>query len=198
MRLIANAVQARALASLEKGLLLRSKRLQRFLVSHHERAFRALLARLEAPPRRILIVGGGIFPRTAIILRSLLPRSELVIVDASAENVALARRVLEGTPGGDSGIRFVVGWFDPTRARGFDLVVIPLGFSGERDELYRMDAPAVFLHDWLWRARGDEGVRVSWLLLRRLNVVRERNGRSPGALVTSSSLEERRCSRVGA
>jgi hypothetical protein len=29
----------------------------------------------------------------------------------------------------------------------------------------------MLIHDWIWRRRGD-GVDVSWLLLKRLNVIR--------------------------
>ena len=31
-------------------------------------------------------------------------------------------------------------------------------------------APAVLVHDWIWRARGTSLI-VSWLLLKRLNLV---------------------------
>ena len=55
-------------------LVLRSTTLQRFVLRKHERAFRALLPHLESV-RRVEIVGGGMFPRTALILQRLLPRS---------------------------------------------------------------------------------------------------------------------------
>jgi len=54
---------------------------------------------------------------------------------------------------------------------GGDLVVIPLSFIGNRDDVYRQPpARAALVHDWLWNVRG-KGVRVSWLLLKRLNLV---------------------------
>ena len=52
-----------------------------------------------------------------------------------------------------------------------DLVVVPLSFIGDRRTVYEQPpARAVLVHDWLWRTHGG-GVRVSWLLLKRLNLV---------------------------
>jgi hypothetical protein len=52
------------------------------------------------------------------------------------------------------------------------LLVIPLSFVGDRRVIYDLPpAPAVLVHDWIWRSRG-ESVVVSWLLLKRLNLVR--------------------------
>src|SRR2546430_4191948 len=72
-------------------LVLRSTTLQRFVLRKHERAFRALLPHLESV-RRVEIVGGGMFPRTALILQRLLPNARLTIIDASAESLGSARR----------------------------------------------------------------------------------------------------------
>jgi hypothetical protein len=176
MRRFGNALQARVLAWLERKLLLRSERLQRFLVVHHLGAFRALLARLDRPPRRVAVVGGGLFPRTVLVLRELLPSSELVVIDASEANVATAREFLAGTADGTLGVSFVVGWFEPERTQGFDLVVIPLGFAGDRDALYaspRTSGPAtpLVIHDWAWRRRGEASECVGGFLFRRLNLV---------------------------
>ncbi len=174
MRRLGNVLQARVLAWLERTLLLRSERLQRFLVVHHLGAFRALLARLDQPPRRVAVVGGGLFPRTVLVLRELLPTSELVVIDASEANVAIAQEFLTGTVDGTRGVSFVVGWFEPERAQGFDLVVIPLGFAGDRDALYEdrlSSRPATVIHDWAWRRRGDASECVGGFLFRRLNLV---------------------------
>jgi hypothetical protein len=46
---------------------------QRLVLFVHERAFRALLTRLP-PIHRVTIVGGGLYPRSTLILRRLLPR----------------------------------------------------------------------------------------------------------------------------
>ncbi len=148
---------------LERAVL-RSPRLQRFLLSRHERAFAALLPRL-APAGRVAVVGGALWPRTVLVLRRLLPAARLIVIDRSAENLAAARPFLP------AGVEVVNDCYDPARMGGFDVVVIPLAFVGDREALYRdPPAPALVVHDWLWRRRGT-GVVVSWLLLKRLNLV---------------------------
>lgn len=143
---------------------LRSSMLQRYLVVVHERAFRRLLAQRPCP-RRVTIVGGGLFPRTALVLRKLMPDAELSIVDAERTHLEIARSFL------DDGIELRHAFFDSTLEDDVDLVVVPLSFVGNRQGLYEHPpAQAVVVHDWLWRRRG-KGVRVSWLLLKRLNLV---------------------------
>jgi hypothetical protein len=162
------------LDSLER-LVLRSRWLQRFVLTAHERAFRVLLAKIP-PARRITIVGGGLFPRTALILRRLQPSAELTIVDANAANLERARDFLDDT------VAFQHRLYDPGTQDEADLVVIPLAFIGNRPLVYRRPlAPAVLVHDWLWRTHGD-GTRISWMLLKRLNLVtRDRIAGSAGA-----------------
>ncbi len=158
-----------SLESLER-LVVRSIWLQRFVISSHERAFRALLLTLP-DIRRVTIVGGGLFPRTALVLRKLLPAVPLTIVDASAANLEIARRFLDGT------IELCNCTY-PLRTGSWPgepdeghLVVIPLAFIGDRERVYREpEAPFVVVHDWIWRRRA-KGVTVSWLLLKRLNLI---------------------------
>jgi hypothetical protein len=148
---------------LERAVL-RSPRLQRFLLDRHERAFAALLPLLP-PPERVAVVGGGLWPRTVLLLRRLLPAAHLVVIDRSAENLAAARPLLPAD------VEVINDFYDPSRMNDFGLVVIPLAFVGDRAALYRdPPAPALLVHDWLWRRRGT-GVVVSWLLLKRLNLV---------------------------
>jgi fatty acid desaturase len=152
------------LASLERTVL-RSPPLQRFVLAAHDRAFRALLPRL-GDVRRVTIVGGGLFPRTALILRRLLPHAALTIVDREPDHLEIARRFL------DARIELRHGVFDPAVGDTSDLVVIPLAFVGDRERVYRHPpAPAILVHDWIWRRHAD-GVPVSWWLLKRLNLVR--------------------------
>ena len=155
----------RVLDSLER-IVLGSALLQRFVLHVHRKAFRALFAQLP-PLRRIAIVGGGLFPRTALVVRELAPRAEIVVIDSCRAHVEMARRVL-----GDS-VRFEHARFSAgDSAADFDLVVIPLAFRGDRAAIYRHPpAPAVLVHDWLWRRRGH-GCRVSLALLKRINVVK--------------------------
>ena len=80
-----------SLESLER-IVLRSSTLQRYVIASHERAFRALLRKLP-DVRRVTIIGGGLFPRTALVLRKIWPAAPLTIVDASARNIEIARTV---------------------------------------------------------------------------------------------------------
>jgi hypothetical protein len=145
-------------------VVLRSPRLQRYLLDRHERAFAALLPRLSEI-RRVGIVGGGLWPRTLLVLRRLLPGAHLVIIERSADNLAAARPFLP------EGVEVINDFYDPARMNEFDVVVIPLSLIGDRESLYRRPpAPAVLVHDWIWRRRG-QGAIVSWLLLKRLNLV---------------------------
>jgi hypothetical protein len=147
-------------------MVLRFEALQRFVLDRHERAFRSLL--LEVPAAsRIVIVGGGLFPRTALVLRKLLPESKLILIDQSESNLAIARRFLSGSQ------EFIHQRFEPEMPCDSDLLVIPLAFVGDRQALYKHPpACAVVVHDWIWRRRGWSVV-VSWLLLKRLNLVKQ-------------------------
>jgi hypothetical protein len=145
-------------------LVLHSRWLQRFVIALHERAFRKLLADQQGI-RRVLIVGGGLFPRTLLVLKRVLPDAEVTILDANAGHLESAKRYLDDVP-------TIEAWYGPEQAAGYDLVVFPLAFRGDREEIYRHPpAPLVIVHDWAWRRRGV-GVLVSLLLLKRLNLVR--------------------------
>lgn len=158
-------LDAITLDALER-LVLRSTLLQRFVLAVHRRAFRSLLAELPLP-RRVAIVGGGLFPRTALLLRELLPDAALVVIDADANNLDTARAFI-----GD-GVEFRNAYFSTNApALPVDLLIIPLAFDGDRDAIYREPhAPVALVHDWLWRPRGRSRI-VSIALLKRLNAVR--------------------------
>jgi fatty acid desaturase len=159
-----------SLESLERRVL-RSPRLQRFVLAAHERAFKALLPKV-APIHRVTIVGGGLYPRSALIVRRLLPDATVAIVDAKPEHLAIASPFLQLRVGAEhGGVELEHRFFDAALPEPADLVVIPLAFVGDRDRIYEHPpAKAVLVHDWMWRRRG-EGARVSWLLLKRLNLV---------------------------
>ena len=149
-------------------LVVRSRWLQGYVVSCHERAFRALVSRAPAI-NRVTIVGGGLFPRTALVLQRVLPAASLTIVDANARNLDVARTFLKGS----IDFRHESYSLPPASQNPDepDLVVIPLAFIGDRNRVYRdPPAPRVLVHDWIWRRRAD-GVTVSWVLLKRLNLV---------------------------
>ncbi len=147
-----------------ESMVLRFPALQRLVINRHERALCRLLTMLP-PVRRVGIVGGGLFPRTALILSRLLPQGRLALIDLSAENLNIARRFVREE------VEYINKQFDPNEPDDFDLLIIPLSFVGDRRVIYQKPpAPAVLVHDWIWRARGTS-VIVSWLLLKRLNLV---------------------------
>jgi hypothetical protein len=149
-------------------IVLRSTRMQAFVLRRHETALRRLLPSLSRA-RRVTIVGGGLFPRTALLLRRNVPHAALNIVEARAAHLDAAKPWLDGT------VQLTCGFYDPApvpdAAEEADLVVIPLAFIGDKSAIYRRPpAPQVLVHDWLWRKRGNS-VIVSVLLLKRLNLV---------------------------
>jgi hypothetical protein len=124
-----------------------------------------------------------------------------VLIDQSESNIAIARRFLSGEvpwertwerrhpclPGRSDATEqesrqgclrsledtteFITERFEPGTPCDFDLLVIPLAFEGDREAIYQHpSASAVIVHDWIWRLRGASSV-VSWLLLKRLNLV---------------------------
>jgi hypothetical protein len=160
-------MEAFSLEALER-LVLCSPRLRRFVLRAHARAFGKLIGALPTIGR-IAIVGGGLFPRTALILARLLPAARITIIDASREHLDRARRLLGR---GCEKIEFVHAHYPQSPHAAYDLLVIPLSFQGDRAALYaRPPAPAVIVHDWIWRKRGV-GRIVSIALLKRINLVR--------------------------
>jgi hypothetical protein len=156
-------LDARPLDLLEH-LVVRSTVLQRCVLGRHEAAFRALLPAFPAGAR-VTIVGGGLYPRTAIVLRRLLPAAALTVVDMRQSHLDAPRPFL------DPSVRLECRRYDPARAEAADLVIVPLALSGDRSIIYRRpNAPVVLIHDWIW-ARHQPTARISWLLLKRLNVV---------------------------
>lgn len=147
-----------------ESFVLRSKVLQRFVLNRHQAAFQCLLKRDEF--KSMAIVGGGLFPRTALVLRKLLPQCALTVIEENPEHIAIARRWL------DEDVEYVARHYDGEFARRFDAIVIPLAFRGHREELCAKKAGTLFVHDWIWRRRSKSRV-ISWLLLKRLNRVDE-------------------------
>lgn len=149
-------------------------RLQRFMLETHERAFRRLLPALgDRPIARICIVGGGLFPRTALVLRTIYPTADLVLLDAEEGHLDRARDYLRENGHPLAQLEFRCGRFAPGACCDADLVVVPLGFFGDRKALYRQGSgPPIIVHDWLWHRCGRASTTVSLLLLKRLNLLR--------------------------
>ena len=158
-------LDAFGLEGLER-LVLRSRALQRFVIATHTRALAPLIAAAPGPIRSIAIVGGGLFPRSAIVLRRLCPDVRLTIIDANPRHLDQARALLE-----PADIEFVHARYSPEHPHGCDLLVIPLSYSGDRAAVYaHPPAPGVIVHDWIWRRRGASRL-VSLALLKRINLV---------------------------
>lgn len=169
---------AAALAALER-LALTCAPLQRRLVADHARALADLqpaLARLlDRPPKalphqplRIAVIGGGLFPRTALALARVWPAALVTIVDADADHLRSAARVLADHH--ITGVTLVHATWDPHAPGDHDLIVLPLALVGDRAAVYTAPGPPRLVHDWLWRPRGRTGVVVAWWLLKRLNL----------------------------
>jgi hypothetical protein len=172
-----------SLEALER-IVLTSPRLQRLVLACHARALRKLVARIPHVSR-VTIVGGGLFPRTALILRDLLPDAAIAIVDDKREHLEIARSFLDRrADGADTHaqaccaeaparrqVTFRHELYDPRTPDSADLLVIPLAFIGDRQAFY-CESPArwTLIHDWLWNRHAD-GVLVSLWLLKRLNLV---------------------------
>jgi hypothetical protein len=156
-------LDAFSLEGLER-LALRWPMVQRLMVASHERAIRRLAAAIPHDVRTVTIVGGGLFPRTAIVARRIWPDAALTVIDAEAAHLEIARPLLP------SNVSVEHRRFVPA-AEDADLVIVPLDFAGSREAVYRHpSAPAVLVHDWIWNRRGS-GVIVSRWLLKRINLV---------------------------
>jgi hypothetical protein len=165
------ALQAGALGLLER-VALRSRLTQRYLVWAHERAFRRLLSPRRDESCRVAIIGGGLFPRTALVLRRVLPRAELTIVDHSQENLRIAREFLAKRGTAASDLRFEHAAFGPELASDHDLVVAPLAYVGDRRLLRKASAGRLLVvHEWLWQKSSPHSTVISWLLLKRLSLL---------------------------
>jgi fatty acid desaturase len=153
-------------------VVLHSHLLQRGILHVHRRAFARLLPAVGSVSR-VAIVGGGLFPRTALVLCDLLPSARIVIIDESADNLALAGAWISEDAALERRISLDCRRYPDARAgsdRSYDLIVIPLAFHGNRDAIYRHPRTTTIVHDWLWRPRGRTTV-VSPLLLKRVNLV---------------------------
>jgi hypothetical protein len=168
------AVQAGLLGSLER-IALHSRLTRRYLLWSHERAFRLLLPRQEHVTLRVAIIGGGLFPRTALVLRKILPHAQLTIVDQSEESLRIAREFLVKQKLDAGGLRFEHAAFGPLLADAHDLVVAPLAYVGDPSALLTASAGRLLLlHEWIWQRSSPHSAVISWLLLKRLSLVDQR------------------------
>jgi hypothetical protein len=147
-------------------VVLHSKLLQNLVLRAHRRAFQRLL-RSVPDARQIAVVGGALFPRTALVLKQIAPSVAVTVIDSNESHIKIAHAFLNGS------VRYEHRTFESARsADEYDVVVIPLSYVGDRERLYREPpARAVLMQDWIWRRRGNATATISWLLLKRLNLV---------------------------
>jgi len=151
-----------------EGLALHSALVRRVVLASHRDALRRVLGpRLAAgwAPRRVAIVGGGLFPRSAILVAELFPRATILLLDADAEHLTRAERFLP------SAVERRCARFTPGERLDCDVAIVPLALRGDRARIYRQPpAPLCLVHDWAWR-RGRSGAVVAWWLLKCINLV---------------------------
>jgi hypothetical protein len=159
------------LCGLER-VVLGSPLLQRWVLERHVAAF----ARLPLDPattRSVAIVGGGMFPRTALVFRRLFPGARLLVIDGSPSSVDALGRFFASRA--ECRPEVELAWFDPARHRGFDVVVFPLAFAGEGSLVVRAAGAnaSVVVHDWAFRPIPESArttSHVSWFFLKRLTM----------------------------
>lgn len=166
-----NRAVAQGLVGLER-VALASTPLQRFMVRSHVRAFHRVLSQADLKPAHVVVIGGGLFPRTLMVLREVLPLARVTVIEADAGHVAEARRWLAANDHDATAIEFVTAWFDPAVHTGADLVILPLALVGCVDSLRHGTGCAVVVHAWLWQGGGDATAVVSLALAKRVNLYR--------------------------
>ncbi len=175
LHLVLNKLQAYCLIHLENKIF-RFPKLQYYVIASHKRAVAILMHRYQVPaPSKICVVGGGGFPRTVLFLRELYPMAQITVVDKSLVNLNIAKKFLEAQNHSLTYIQFCNGISTSIRLTHFDLVSIPLGFSGHKSSLLASPGThsntVYLMHDWIWRM-GERSARVSWWLFKRINLYR--------------------------
>jgi predicted O-methyltransferase YrrM len=62
----------------------------------HQRAFQRLLLHV-GDAKRIAIVGGALFPRTALVLKEVAPQADVTVIDSNERHIQIAHQFLNGT-----------------------------------------------------------------------------------------------------
>lgn len=164
-----SSLRPHILCNLER-LALRSSWLQRALVRSHARAFRRVLA--GRSPDHVLVVGGGLFPRSVLVLHEVLPHARITVLDASRDHLEVAREHLTSRGMPLDAVDFECGLYDaPNVTRDADLIVLPLALTGDRRSAFQPGPVPRLLHAWLWESRGQASSIVSVLLLKRVSLV---------------------------
>jgi hypothetical protein len=164
----------RAVCSLLDGLervTMHLSAARRFQLRRHTRAFSLLIpSDVGFRIRNVTVVGGGLFPRTVLVLAPILPAAHFTIVDRESTHLERARLFLTEAGLLDR-LTFENGTYNPDRAARCDLLVIPLAFRGDKSRFHvEPPAPLVATHDWLWHRCGHATAIVSRRLAKRINL----------------------------
>jgi hypothetical protein len=173
-----NKMQAYILIKLENQIF-HFPKLQSRIIANHKQAVAKLMFQYQVPvPSKICVIGGGGFPRSVILLRQLYPSAKIMVVDKCLNNLAIAKRHLQNQNHALERIQLCNGLAASTHLSIYDLVLVPLGFNGDKKSLFTTSlhtSKTVFLlHAWMWHS-GEKGIRVSWWLLKRINYFRVKN-----------------------
>ncbi|NUN12754.1 MAG: fatty acid desaturase [Myxococcales bacterium] len=164
---------ARILSWLEK-VALEIKPVQSFLVRRHTEAFARVVRTIEGfDPQGILIVGGGLFPRSVLVVSALWPQAHIQVLDQDADHIVRAKQYLTERGMDLTHVVFRQDTFEPELPTAADLVILPLAYVGERKPLYvpRNDGAVTLIHDWWHTRRGDVSTPITIWVWKRLTLV---------------------------
>lgn len=148
--------------------------LRNWVLNVHERAICNLLSLdVQEPPIRFVVVGGGIFPRTAIIIRRLFPDAQIVIQDMNLKSLRFAENYLRNMHITEDVIYSHTIYdginYDAASESIYGTVVIlPLAFRGEIGQT----AFKTLKHCWIWDTDYcEKQCLVSYFLLKKIKVL---------------------------
>ena len=138
---------------------------QEWLIRKHRLALEHLAKQIEIP-RRVAIVGGGLFPRSALVVRLVWPEAEVAIFDADEKHLEHCRKWLHGN---EELCHKRVTADDLPPA---DVVFVPLALHEPKEGFYSSSRTAkIFAHAWTWNPT-EESMVASPLLLKRMNLLK--------------------------
>lgn len=138
--------------------------LKNWLVKVHKNAFLKLWPEEIPSTAKIGIVGGGLFPRTALAIKEICPEAKITVIEASRDHIDLAKSIL-----GDS-VHYQESWFsfEDQNQPYFDLLIIPLAFKGDQKKWKQLNCRYLFVHQWFWK-NNINSTLISSFLFKRLS-----------------------------
>jgi hypothetical protein len=152
-----------------ESVVAKSPLLQRWIVASHQKAVRKLTSGWPIP-KRVVVIGGALFPRTALVVHALWPSAQITVIDSNSFHLERCRAWLRGDE------TLICARVTTDALPAADLIFVPLAFDQDKRPLYTAENHGcIILHDWLWnrprRGQTIQSVIVSLLLLKRLNLV---------------------------